>query len=43
MLIKGGPGGVKSLPEQNVDSSSLESIPENFTENVQAMLTKAFI
>ena len=43
MLIKGDPGGAKSLPEQNVDSSSLESIPENFTKNVQAMLTKAFI
>ena len=42
MLIKGDPGGAKSLPEQNVDSSSLESIPENFTENVQAMLTKVF-
>ena len=39
MLIKGDPDGAKSLPEQNVDSSSLESIPENFTENVQAMLT----
>ena len=43
MLIKGDPGGAKSLPEQNVDSSSLESIPENFTKNVQAMLTKALI
>ena len=43
MLIKGDPGGAKSLPEQNVDLSSLESIPENFTENVQAMLTKVFI
>ena len=43
MLIKGDPGGAKSLPEQNVDSSSLESIPENFTENEQAMLTKALI
>ena len=43
MLIKGDPDGAKSLPEQNVDSSSLESIPENFTENVQAMLTNVFI
>ena len=43
MLIKGDPDGAKSLPEQNADSSSLESIPENFTENVQAMLTKVFI
>ena len=43
MLIKGDPGGAKSLSEQNVDSSSLVSIPEHFTENVQAMLTKAFI
>ena len=43
MLIKGDPDGAKSLPEQNVDSSSLESIPENVTENVQAMLTQVFI